>query len=406
MQFISRLKNSKNAFVGLIIIGSSLIVFITLGLNHSNGLYLIPITATLSSGREVFSLASALGILFSGLGAPIFGGLSDKYGPGKTIFLLGVFQIFSWLWFSSINSEFDLFGSKILMGIGASAILGIALSTTGKSVSSQNRSIFVGFIMASGSLGQFIIVPIMGFIIENYSWSLSALISSLVGLIILVSSYLISLTSHNENNDKSEDQSIMEALNEAISNNSYKLLTAGFFVCGFHVTFVATHLPAFLSDQSISSSTAGISLSLIGLFNIFGTISFGYFGSRFSKKNLLSILYALRSLLFLIFIVSPKTNLSVLIFASILGILWLSTVPLTNGIISDLFGNKFTSMIFGITLMSHHLGSFLGSWVGGRMYDINGNYDLVWWICVGLGFTSSIIHLPIKNIHKNQLQLE
>ena len=392
------IKYISNISIPLIIAGSSLIVLITLGLNHSNGLYLIPITDKLGNGREVFSLASALGILFSGLGAPIFGGLSDKYGPGRTIVLLGIFQTLSWLWFSNINSEFDLFGSKILMGIGASAILGIALSATGKSVPMQNRSTFLGLIMASGSFGQFIIVPIMGFIVENYNWSYSALISSFLCLIILLSAYLISFSNKNQNIDQSSNQTILESLNEAISNNSYKLLTVGFFVCGFHVTFVATHLPAFLSDQNISTSTAGIALSLIGLFNIFGTISFGYFGSKFSKKNLLAILYSLRSFLFLLFIISPKTNLSVLIFAALLGILWLSTVPLTNGIISDLFGNKFTSMLFGVTLMSHHLGSFLGSWVGGKMYDMNGNYDLVWWMCVILGFISAIIHLPIRSM--------
>ena len=406
MQFINKIISTPKIFVPLTVAGSSLIVFITLGLNHTNGLYLIPITDTLSKGREVFSLASALGILFSGIGAPFFGGISDKYGPGKTILLLGIFQLLSWLWFSNINSEFDLFGSKILMGIGASAILGIALSATGKSVSTQNRSIYLGLIMASGSFGQFIIVPIIGFITDNYSWAYSALISSLLCFIIIGSSYLISFSNQNQNIDKTNNQSLFEALNEAASNNSYKLLTAGFFVCGFHVTFVATHLPAFLIDKNISSATAGIALSLIGLFNIIGTISFGYLGSRLSKKNLLASLYSLRSLLFLMFIISPKTNLSVLIFASILGILWLSTVPLTNGIISDLFGNKFTSMLFGITLMSHHIGSFLGSWVGGRMYDLMGNYNLAWWMCVGLGFFSAIIHLPIKSTNSNELQTQ
>ena len=378
-----------------VVFGGGVTVFITLGLNHSNGLFLLPITTELNSGRELFSLAGAFGILFSGIGAPVFGGFSDKYGAGRTIFILALLQIISWIWVGNINSEFDLFGSRILMGIGSSGVLGIALSVTGRSISSNNKSLFLGIIMASGSFGQFVMVPIINYFINNFGWVFSSMAASILVSPLLIMSFLISKNSTKQifgNND----QTIFDSIKSAVKNRSYKLLTSGFFVCGFHVTFVSTHLPAFLNDNNLEESIAGFALALIGLFNIFGTLSFGYLGSKVSKKNLLSSLYFLRSLLFLSFIIAPKNEFTVLVFSATLGILWLSTVPLTNGIITDIFGHKYSSMLFGFTLMSHHVGSFLGSWLGGRIFDLYGTYSPVWWLCVILGFTSAIIHFPIN----------
>ena len=378
-----------------VVFGGGVTVFITLGLNHSNGLFLLPITTELNSGRELFSLAGAFGILFSGIGAPVFGGFSDKYGAGRTIFILGLLQIISWIWVGNINSEFDLFGSRILMGIGSSGVLGIALSVTGRSIRSNNKSLFLGIIMASGSFGQFVMVPIINYFINNFGWVFSSMAASILVSPLLIMSFLISKNSTKQifsNND----QTIFDSIKSAVNNRSYKLLTSGFFVCGFHVTFVSTHLPAFLNDNNLEESIAGFALALIGLFNIFGTLSFGYLGSKVSKKNLLSSLYFLRSLLFLSFIIAPKNEFTVLVFSATLGILWLSTVPLTNGIITDIFGHKYSSMLFGFTLMSHHVGSFLGSWLGGRIFDLYGTYSPVWWLCVILGFTSAIIHFPIN----------
>ena len=378
-----------------VVFGGGVTVFITLGLNHSNGLFLLPITTELNSGRELFSLAGAFGILFSGIGAPVFGGFSDKYGAGRTIFILALLQIISWIWVGNINSEFDLFGSRILMGIGSSGVLGIALSVTGRSISSNNKSLFLGIIMASGSFGQFVMVPIINYFINNFGWVFSSMAASILVSPLLIMSFLISKNSTKQifgNND----QTIFDSIKSAVNNRSYKLLTSGFFVCGFHVTFVSTHLPAFLNDNNLEESIAGFALALIGLFNIFGTLSFGYLGSKVSKKNLLSSLYFLRSLLFLSFIIAPKNEFTVLVFSATLGILWLSTVPLTNGIITDIFGHKYSSMLFGFTLMSHHVGSFLGSWLGGRIFDLYGTYSPIWWLCVILGFTSAIIHFPIN----------
>tara|TARA_Y100000817_G_C16765380_1_gene503596 strand:+ start:140 stop:934 length:795 start_codon:yes stop_codon:yes gene_type:complete len=249
--------------------------------------------------------------------------------------------------------------------------------------------------MASGSFGQFVMVPIVNYFINNFGWVFSSMAASILVSPLLLMSFLISKNSAKQifsNND----QTIFDSIKTAINNRSYKLLTSGFFVCGFHVTFVSTHLPAFLNDNNLEESLAGFALALIGLFNIFGTLSFGYLGSKISKKNLLSSLYFLRSLLFLSFIIAPKNEFTVLVFSATLGILWLSTVPLTNGIITDIFGHKYSSMLFGFTLMSHHIGSFLGSWLGGRVFDLYGTYSPVWWLCVILGFISAIIHFPIN----------
>ena len=186
-------------------------------------------------------------------------------------------------------------------------------------------------------------------------------------------------------------------------SKSFNLLSLAFFVCGFHVTFVAVHLPAFVKDQNLPFWVGGWALAFIGIFNIVGTIYFGYLGDRMSKKNLLALLYSLRGLLFLIFIFLPKTELIVLLFACILGILWLSTVPLTSGIITVIFGPYYMSMLYGWAFFVHQIGSFLGSWLGGRLFDTYGSYDLMWWICVALGIIAAILHIPIKEIEVDRL---
>lgn len=199
-----------------------------------------------------------------------------------------------------------------------------------------------------------------------------------------------------ESSKAGSKQTIKEALKEAFQSKSFNLLALGFFVCGFHVTFVAVHLPAFIEDENLPFWVGGWALALIGLFNIVGTLYFGYLGDRLSKKNLLALLYSLRSLLFLVFIFLPKTELIVLLFACVLGILWLSTVPLTSGIITVVFGPYYMSMLYGIAFFSHQIGSFLGSWLGGRLFDIYGSYELMWWISVALGFIAALMHMPIK----------
>ncbi len=369
---------------------------ITLGMNHGMGLYLIPITEHLEIGRELFGLSIAIQVLFAGIGAPIFGALADRYGPGKTTLLGTLILIVSRYWLANIDNTIDLFGSLFLWGFGAGGFLGIALGAVARTATGRNRSLYVGIVMSAGSFGQFIIVPIINLLIQTVGWMDSLYYMIYLTIALVLFCYFLSFSSGSQANSDNKGQTVGEAIREALSNKNFNLLTLGFFVCGFHVIFVSTHLPAFLEDNLLPAWIAGWALALIGLFNILGTLMYGYLGDSYSKKNLLTGLYSLRSVLFLVFFLSPKTEFTVLIFASLLGILWLSTVPLTSGIITDVFGPKYTSMLFGVALFSHNVGSFFGSWLGGRIFDTYGSYDLMWLICVFVGFASAVVHFPIN----------
>ena len=309
----------------LVIVGGCVLLLVSFGIRHSSGLYLIPISDHIQTGREVFGFAIAIQFLMIGIGSPIFGAIADKYGSsiaglyGAIFFLIGLYMM------SLVEGSGFLIVSQVVFGFGCAG----------------------------------------------------------------------TKSSFNSGKDDQAAQSLASVLNEAFVNKSYVLLTVGFFVCGFHVSFVATHLPAYLTDLSLPLWIGSWSLALIGLFNVFGTLYFGHLGDQNSKKNLLVILYTLRAFLFLVFIFLPKTEITVLIFAALLGILWLSTVPLTSGIISVIFGTKYMSMLYGFTFLSHQVGSFMGSWFGGRFYDFYGSYDIMWWICVVLGFVSALMHFPI-----------
>ena len=369
---------------------------ITLGMNHGMGLYLIPITEHLEIGRELFGLSIAIQVLFAGIGAPIFGALADRYGPGKTTLLGTLILIVSRYWLANIDNTIDLFGSLFLWGFGAGGFLGIALGAVARTATGRNRSLYVGIVMSAGSFGQFIIVPIINLLIQRFGWMDSLYYMIYLTIALVLFCYFLSFSSGSQANSDNKGQTVGEAVKEALSNKNFNLLILGFFVCGFHVIFVSTHLPAFLEDNLLPAWIAGWALALIGLFNILGTLMYGYLGDSYSKKNLLTGLYSLRSVLFLVFFLSPKTEFTVLIFASLLGILWLSTVPLTSGIITDVFGPKYTSMLFGVALFSHNVGSFFGSWLGGRIFDTYGSYDLMWLICVFVGFASAAVHFPIN----------
>ena len=385
-----------NPAVILVLISAGALILIERGGNFSLGLFLIPISDHLNLGREVFSFGIALQVLLSGLGAPIFGGLADRYGPAKALAAGVALQLISQFWLVNVSSALDLVGSLSLSGFGAAGFVGITMTVVGRNVSPRNKSLFFGIVMAAGGLGQFIIVPSINALILNYGW-----LTALYGLLILsaflfIFSYLISFSKNNDQQTSEFKQTVREALSEALKNKNFNLLTLGFFVCGFQVTFIATHFPAYLDDEGLKS-LAGWSLALIGLFNIVGTLMYGFLGDRMSKKNLLVSIYFFRSLVFLVFIFSPKNEFTVLLFAGVLGLLWLATVPLTTGVIADIFGQSYTSMLFGLTFLSHNIGSFLGSWLGGRIFDQYQTYDAMWLACVVLGLVSALIHFPISS---------
>ena len=388
---------SKNFIPLVVIIGGCVLLLVSFGIRHSSGLYLTPISNQLSVGREVFGFAIAIQFLMIGFGSPIFGAIADKYGSGQAalsgviLFIIGLYM------FSLAESSSFLIFSQAIFGLGCAGCgTAVALGAVGKTVLEKNRTLALGVVMAAGSLGQFLIVPLTGILIAASDWQRSIVYLCFIALIMIVFSFVLNLSGKNFDTNQSQDRPLKTVLTEAFVNKSYILLTAGFFVCGFHVAFVATHLPAYLEDISLATWVGSWSLGLIGLFNVVGTLMFGRLGDSKSKKNLLMILYSLRSILFLIFIFLPKTEITILIFAALLGILWLSTVPLTSGIISVIFGSRYMSMLYGFTFLSHQLGSFSGSWFGGRFYDIYGTYDIMWWICVALGFASAAMHLPIN----------
>tara|TARA_Y100000590_G_C15738463_1_gene1019391 strand:+ start:759 stop:1976 length:1218 start_codon:yes stop_codon:yes gene_type:complete len=387
---------NQNFIPLLVIIGGSALLLISFGIRHSFGLYLLPISNYLSVGREVFGFAAALQVLMIGIGSPIFGAISDKYGSGKASLLGILLVIIGLAWMVNVETSFDIIGSQFIFGLGGAGCgTAVVLGAVGRSVKSENRTLALGVVMAAGSFGQFVMVPLIGYLIKIFGWSQSLIYLCFIAGIMMIFSFALNFSKKSESSKKGTTQSLKEALKEAFKSKSYNLLTLGFFVCGFHVTFVAVHLPAFIEDENLPFWVGGWALALIGLFNVIGTIYFGYLGDRLSKKNLLALLYSLRGLLFLIFIFLPKTELTILLFSCILGILWLSTVPLTSGIITVVFGPYYMSMLYGIAFMSHQVGSFLGSWLGGRLFDTYGSYELMWWICVILGFISAWMHLPI-----------
>ncbi len=392
------MKNQLNQnFIPLmVILGGSVLLLISFGIRHSFGLYLLPISNYLGTGREVFGFAAALQVLMIGVGSPIFGAISDKYGSGKAALLGIILVIIGLAWMVNVQTSFDIIGSQFIFGLGGAGCgTAVVLGAVGRSVKTENRTLALGVVMAAGSMGQFVMVPLIGYLIEIFGWSQSLIYLCFIAGIMIIFSFVINFSGKSESSKAGSTQTLKQALKEAFQSKSYNLLTLGFFVCGFHVTFVAVHLPAFIEDEKLPFWVGGWALALIGLFNIIGTIYFGYLGDRLSKKNLLALLYSLRGLLFLIFIFLPKTELTVLLFSCILGILWLSTVPLTSGIITVVFGPYYMSMLYGIAFMSHQVGSFLGSWLGGRLFDMYGSYELMWWICVALGFISALMHMPI-----------
>ena len=321
----------QNLIPLFVIVGGSVLLLISFGIRHSMGLYLLPISNYLNTGRELFGFAAALQVLMVGVGSPIFGAVSDKYGSGRAALLGIIFVILGLVWMSYVNSSFDIIGSQALFGLGSAGCgTAVVMGAVGKSVKAESRTLSLGIVMAAGSLGQFIMVPFIGYLIKFIGWSQSLIYLSFIAAIMFIFSFALNFSGKSELSKKGTSQTLKEALREAFQSKSFNLLTLGFFVCGFHVTFVAVHLPAFIEDQNLPFWVGGWALALIGLFNVIGTIYFGYLGDRFSKKNLLALLYSLRGLLFLIFIFLPKTELTVLLFSCILGILWLSTVPLTS----------------------------------------------------------------------------
>lgn len=388
--------NMRLAYLALIVGG--IIAALAFGIRSGFGLYLGPISLEFGYGREVFALSLALQNLVWGVAQPFAGALADRYGPfvaiaiGAVLYAVGTIL----LSFSDTPGLFHL-SAGILVGAAlAGTSFGIILGAVGQLFPPEKRSFALGVTGAAGSLGQFLIVPGGQALLASVGWSQSALIMGVLALLMLPLGLVFLKARPTVSKSNIPDQSIGQALKEASAQPSFWLLSAGFFVCGFHVAYIAVHLPSFVVDIGLSAETGAWALGLVGLFNVIGSLLAGVLGSRFPKKFLLSGLYFGRAVVMTGFVLLPPSEALVYIFAGTMGLLWLSTVPLTSGLVADIFGTRYMSMLFGIVFLFHQIGGFLGAWLGGYFFDATGSYDIVWWIAVGLGVFSGIVHWPIR----------
>ena len=381
----------------VIIIAGCLISTVGFGLRSVFGLFLEPMTVAQGWSRETFALALAIQNLLWGAGVPVAGALADRFGPSRVIALgavvygIGVYGMAE----AETGLMLHLFAG-IVTGLGvAFTAFSIAMAAMARVVGPERRSLALGLGTAAGSFGQVLFSPLAQTWIQSFGWHDALLILAMVaGLIIPLAFILPNDTSVK--GEPANDQGMGEALREAFAHRGYVLLTIGFFVCGFHVAFITVHFPAYVRDLGLAAEVGAYAIALIGLFNIVGSFLSGVYGQRRSKKSGLSTIYALRALTIAALLFAPKTDLTIYLFAGAMGILWLSTVPLTTGIVAQVFGVRYMATLFGIVFFSHQLGSFIGVWLGGFLYDRVGSYDSVWWAGVVLGLAAAIIHLPIN----------
>ena len=383
------------------VVGCSIfIILISMGTRQTFGIYLQPVTDELGIGRELFSLAIAIQSIIGGL--PLAGMLSDRYGSRWVAIGGGLLFVVS-MYLMSITTH----GTGLMLGFGL--LSGLALSCVSyvvvlgavvQVVPPERRSRTFGFITAAGSVGMFIVVPVAQHILNAFGWRTTfAIFAGVVALIAVLAVGYPTRKQPAAGGDPTDMpcDSLTEVLAKASHHSGYWLLTIGFFVCGFHVSYVASHLPAYLTDNGLSSTTGATALSLVGLFNLFGSTLFGYLGDHYRKKYLLSGLYFGRSIIISLFLIFPVTETTAMVFGAAIGFLWLATVPLTSGTVAQIFGPRYLATLYGIVFFSHQVGSFLGVWLGGRIYDATGMYTPVWIIAIILGVLASIVHLPIAD---------
>lgn len=379
----------------LVIVCAGSILGLSMGLRQGMGLFLTPISMHLELGRESLALAMGLMNLFWGLGAPIAGAISDRYGAtpvavaGGLAYSAGLFVMMA-----SQGSGHLLVGG-VLIGLGLSgAAFTVVLGVVGRAAPVHLRSKALGLVSMGGSIGQFIALPYIHTLIDGLGWLIA--LAALSATAFLIVPLAFGLSRRAQDIETPTRESLGQALRSASNVGSFWLLNAGFFACGFHLSFISVHLPAFLSDQGFQSWLGAAALTTVGLTNIIGVYCFGILGGVFSKKNVLSILYLARSAAILFFILLPITEVSVLLFSAVMGFLWLGTVPLTSGLVADIFGTRYMSMLFGIVFLGHQMGGFLGAWLAGIAFDRFGSYDFIWWLSIALGIIAAALHWPIQ----------
>jgi len=381
----------------IIVICGCIVAMVTFGARSSFGLFTIPLSEDLGFSRETYGLAMAIQNLVWGLAQPIAGAMADKYGTGRTLVVGALFYALGMIGMSMAGTSGVFYlTAGVLTGIGiATASFGIVMAAFGRNVPAQKRSFVFGIATAASSMGQFVFAPLGQAFIASFGWQMALVY--MAGLVLLVIPLAVALRGKSDNPDEGgADLSLMRALASAWGFGSYKLLVAGFFVCGFHLAFVTVHMPAYLVQCGLSPEVGAWSLAVIGLFNVIGSLGAGWLGGRFPKQILLAAIYFIRALATAAFLIIPVSPASAIIYGAALGLVWLATVPLTAGLVSMFFGARYMGMLYGVAFLSHQLGSFVGVWLGGFVYDLTGAYDLVWYVGILLGLMSAAVHLPIR----------
>lgn len=406
------MQNQDTKLITPVLLASSIILMIGFGIRASYGVFQIPIADQFAWARTEFSMAIAIQNLAWGIGQPIFGAIAEKIGDRKAI-LIGIFCYAIGLIFSSyaITPGAHQFYS-FFVGFGVAGTgFGVILAIVGRATSDANRSMALGIATAVGSVGQIIGPPTAEFLLRYFNWSVVFLIFA--GIIISTIAFLPVLRAPSKDAKHDLEETLGKILKKAFYDPSFTLIFLGFFSCGFQLAFITAHFPAFVTEMCGAIATDGLlagigvknasalgafSIALIGAANIVGTITAGYFGKHYKKKNLLAIVYTGRTLIAVIFIMVPMTPLTVVTFSITMGLLWLATVPLTSGLVGYIYGLRYMGTLYGIVFFSHQLGSFLGVWLGGALYDAYGNYNIVWWVGIAVGAFSAIVHMPIREI--------
>ena len=377
------------------------IVAISMGIRQTFGLFSDFFVKDLQSTATQFGLAIGIQMLFWGMFAPIFGAMADKIGGNKVTIIAFVFMALGiYLLYSGPNTGIFFhinLGLLVGIGLGGTAI-SVQIGEVGKHFPNKTRGMAIGIVVAMASIGYFFSPLYTKFALSAFGWEKTLhtfLYFIIFGMVAGIFLFPVKKEKSTSSNIKINEQTIFEALREAFSHKGFVLLTFGFFVCGFNITLVSAHIPGYIQERGFEAWTAFAILSLIGLFNIFGTLSFGYFSGKYSKKILLSILYFSRGIVLILFLVLPTSTYVALGFGILYGYLWLSTIPPTNGIISQIFGTKYLAMLYGVVFFSHQIGSFFGAYLGGYFFDQYGSYNYAWYLSIGLSFFATVVHLPI-----------
>ncbi|MBK6360425.1 MAG: MFS transporter [Comamonadaceae bacterium] len=374
------------------------IVTVSMGIRHGFGLWLQPITQAQGWTRETFAFAIAIQNIAWGTAGIFAGMVADRFGAFRVIIAGALFYAAGLFGMAHAATPLTFaLSTGVLIGIAqAGTTYAVVYGVIGRNVSAERRSWAMGITAAAGSFGQFLMVPTEGFLISQFGWQQALVLLGGAALLMVPLAWGLREPAFADGGVVHRDQSIAQALREAFKYPSFRLLMAGYFVCGFQVVFIGVHMPSYLKDKGLSPQVASYALALIGLFNVFGTYAAGVLGQKLAKRKILAFIYLARAVAITVFLLAPLTPVSVYIFASVMGLLWLSTVPPTNAIVAQIFGVAHLSMLGGFVFFSHQIGSFMGVWLGGVLYDRTGSYDIVWYIAIALGVFAALINLPVK----------